>query len=239
VTTAADVVRIAYGERGYVETPNNITKYGKAYENGWANGQAWCATFVSWVFAQAGMPIVHYAGCTVGVANFKNGNWGSWHGPHEATQAGDIVFYGRAGGDHTGIVWSASPGGASIHTIEGNTSSGVSGSQTNGGGVYERTRDRSWVFGFGRPKYSPAAVPANPKGDDMAMTDAQSAALVKAAELSARAEQVRTVSACYRDICGRAASDTDMAAFIKALDGGLDIGAWYGQVVRAFKREKK
>jgi hypothetical protein len=79
----------------------------------------------------------------------------------------------------------------------------------------------------------------NEGDDDMAMTDAQSAALVKASELSTRAEQVRTISACYRDITGRAASDRDMAAFMKALDGGLSIDAWYGQVVRAFAREAK
>ena len=49
---AFDIVRIAAGEIGTVESPSgsNRVKYAKWYG---MNGQPWCAMFVSWVFAQA------------------------------------------------------------------------------------------------------------------------------------------------------------------------------------------
>ena len=53
--------------------------------------------------------------------------------------------------DHTGICESVS--GQYVTAIEGNTSSGASGSQANGDGVYRRKRNLSLVVGAYRPKY--------------------------------------------------------------------------------------
>lgn len=60
---------------------------------------------------------------------------------------GDLVLYRWTGsgppfGDHIGIVVSATSVGAywKLNTIEGNTSSGVAGSQSDGDGMYARTR---------------------------------------------------------------------------------------------------
>src|SRR5690606_31668374 len=52
---------------------------------------------------------------------------------------------------HVGIVEKVISSG--VQTIEGNTSGGSSGSQSNGGGVYRRTRTSS-IVGFGHPAYS-------------------------------------------------------------------------------------
>ena len=53
--------------------------------------------------------------------------------------------------DHTGICESVS--GQYVTAIEGNTSSGTAGSQSNGDGVYRRKRKLSLVLGAYRPKY--------------------------------------------------------------------------------------
>jgi hypothetical protein len=102
------------------------------------------------------MPIIHYEGCIVGADNFQKGAWGTWHGSGARAEPGDIVFYnfpGEATYDHTGIV--LKDNGSSITTIEGNTSApGGSGSQSNGGGVFVRTRDKDGtIIGYGRPRF--------------------------------------------------------------------------------------
>jgi hypothetical protein len=69
-------------------------------------------------------------------------------------QRGDVVFYNFS---HVGILESFTA--TTVTCIEGNTSSGA-GSQSNGGGVFRRTRSRSLVLGYGRPAYT--AVPSTP-----------------------------------------------------------------------------
>lgn len=64
-------------------------------------------------------------------------------------RAGDIVVYTFP---HIGLIDKTV--GDTAYTIEGNTSSGSSGSQSNGGGVYSRSRSRSEVRVIARPDYS-------------------------------------------------------------------------------------
>lgn len=59
---------------------------------------------------------------------------------HAAMEAGDIVTFDAS---HCGIV--LADNGATIQTVEGNTSSGKRGSQRDGDGVYIRNRTRSWI----------------------------------------------------------------------------------------------
>ena len=54
--------------------------------------------------------------------------------------------------DHCGICESVS--GQYVTAIEGNTSNGNTGSQSNGDGVYRRKRKLSLVLGAYRPKYT-------------------------------------------------------------------------------------
>jgi len=67
---------------------------------------------------------------------------------HKTPRPGDIVIYDFG---HTGIVESV--GNGTITAIEGNTSSGASGSQSNGGMVCRRTRRTSVVTNYIRPDY--------------------------------------------------------------------------------------
>jgi hypothetical protein len=50
VGTAPQAIAIALGEVGYVEVPDNLTKYGEFTK---ANGLPWCGSFCNWVLAQA------------------------------------------------------------------------------------------------------------------------------------------------------------------------------------------
>jgi cell wall-associated NlpC family hydrolase len=133
------LIVIAEKEIGYTETPpnSNKTKYGQWFG---LDGVAWCGMFVSWVYAQAGMPLGNigftkgFAGCQTAVAHFKKAGK-----IIDCPQAGDIVFFdwnndGRH--DHTGI-FVRQIDGTTFESIEGNTSLT---NQSNGGQVMRRTR---------------------------------------------------------------------------------------------------
>lgn len=134
------VVQIATKEIGQTETPKNSnnSKYNKWF--GLPN-LPWCGMFVSWCYAQAGMPLPSigftkgFAGCQTAVAYFKKNKMITTE-----PGAGDIVFFdwnldGRY--DHTGIFvkWI---GESKFETIEGNTSLT---NQSNGGQVMKRVRN--------------------------------------------------------------------------------------------------
>lgn len=169
MATASQVINIAAKEVGYSRwsDPNPGTKYGRWYAQKTSspyfarNGVPYCAMFVSWVLSQAGMipPGGIFAYCPTGLNNARR--LGRVHDKRSAAP-GDIVFFdwnhdGIA--DHTGIVTANK--GSYIETIEGNTSSGRRGSQSNGGGVYRRARSLSWVLAVATPQYS-NAVPSRP-----------------------------------------------------------------------------
>ncbi len=135
------VVEVARKEVGTIEVPkySNKTKYGKWFG---LDGMAWCGMFVSWCYAQAGMPLPNigftkgFAGCQTAVAYFKK-NFMITKEP----VPGDIVFFdwnkdGRY--DHTGIFVKWLKDKKEFETIEGNTSLT---NQSNGGQVMRRIRN--------------------------------------------------------------------------------------------------
>ncbi|MBO4667084.1 MAG: CHAP domain-containing protein [Bacilli bacterium] len=138
------LIEIATSQLGYVEGPNNDTKYGTWY--GLPN-EEWCAMFVSWCANQAGIStdiIPRYAGCTAGK------NWFEEHGcfkyKEEYTpKAGDIIFFLSDGAGHTGIVINCD--GSRVYTIEGNTSDMCA----------KRSYSLNWhtITGYGTPNYPP------------------------------------------------------------------------------------
>jgi cell wall-associated NlpC family hydrolase len=135
------VVQIAEKEIGTIEVPkySNKTKYGKWFG---LDGMAWCGMFVSWCYAQAGMPLPNigftkgFAGCQTAVAYFKKKFMIT-----KEPVSGDIVFFdwnkdGRY--DHTGIFVKWLKDKKEFETIEGNTSLT---NQSNGGQVMRRIRN--------------------------------------------------------------------------------------------------
>lgn len=152
------VLEIAHLELGYTEGRNNDTKFGKWYG---LNFNPWCAMFVSWVFYKAGDVKLVAASSRKGFASCEAGlRWFAKNGrlrPIGKAVAGDIAFFqfdDDADADHVGIVLKNNKRRKSLTCYEGNTSSGQRGSQSNGDGVYLRTRPYSAVISVARPKWS-------------------------------------------------------------------------------------
>lgn len=178
-----DVLRIAAGEIGYSRwnDPERGTKYGRWYSSlvndsyFGANGVPFCAMFVSWVLAKAGVKCEGFPAASCGVALRAATKAGAVIADKRQAKPGDIVIFDwptvAGGNDHTGIV-ELNRGGY-IQTIEGNTSPGSAGSQGNGGGVYRRTRDWSVVQAVIRPAYDgePAPKPVPKPHDDKIAVD--------------------------------------------------------------------
>ena len=154
MTTATQFLNMARSQVGFREGADNANKYGLWYG---MDHQPYCAIGLTWTAFQ------------VGGLDAIGGRWyrvipfAQWfrdrHRFFGSGQRGDIVFFDwtgrqRAGSEqHVGIVESVS--GSYVQTIEFNTTSGVAGSQSDGGGVYKRTRHISMIVGFGRPLYTP------------------------------------------------------------------------------------
>lgn len=159
MTTAGRVLDVARAQIGTVEAAGGSNPYGRAYG---ADRVAWCAQFCWWVFGQADA-----AGLIAKTAYTPTlYDWYRRQGRADrAPRVGDLVFYDFPGDalariQHVGIVEAVNPDGT-ITTIEGNTTSGVTGSQDRGGGVWRRRRSTSAVVGYGHPAYatSPPTAP--------------------------------------------------------------------------------
>ena len=157
--TIGQVLKEAASQIGYTESParSNRTKYGAWYG---MDGQPWCAMFISWLFRDTLEAIGGKFAYTPTGANWfkRNLRWST------TPKVGAIVFFDFPDSvtriQHVGIVEKVNADG-SIVTIEGNTSSGSSGSQDNGGGVFRRTRKAS-IVGYGYPRYAtgvPVPIP--------------------------------------------------------------------------------
>lgn len=149
---AEDILAIARKEIGTVEQPGNHQKYGKAYG---MDGVYWCMQFVWWCFQQVDKQLFYGGGKTASCGELMN--YAKSHGQWVTSgyQPGDVLIYDfpntKSKTDHTGICESVT--GQYVTAIEGNTSSGTAGSQSNGDGVYRKKRAKSFVVGAYRPKY--------------------------------------------------------------------------------------
>lgn len=165
MATAAQVLSVAQSQIGYKEGSNNSNKYGAAYG---LNNASWCMIFVWWCFKQAGAEslIKKSASCTQEYNAMK-----AQAVSRNSLKPGDIVFFdwdGSGDCDHVGIVEAV--GSTQVTTIEGNTSSGNSGSQSNGDGVYRRYRKITQVAKAIRPKYENAATTTSGAGGNCTVT---------------------------------------------------------------------
>lgn len=142
------VLQAARSQLGYSEGGNNDTKFGRWYG---LNHQPWCAMFVSWVAAKAGVTriIPRHAYTPAGADWYKTRErWGN------RPRVGAIVYYDTAGLgriSHVGIVEKVF-GDGSWYAIEGNTN--AAGGRE--GRIVRRQR-RTTVGrrgGFGYPDYT-------------------------------------------------------------------------------------
>lgn len=160
MATVTELLDLARSQIGTLETTGmhngvlvgNIVKYKKnPYD-----GNPWCGSFTDWCFRNVSMVEPSSVYTPNGAAAYKRA--GRWY---TTPQIGDVAYFDFPDNkyriQHIGIVESFGPN--SVTTIDGNTSSGASGSQDDGGGVFRRTRSRSVVVGYGRPSYAVSVVP--------------------------------------------------------------------------------
>jgi hypothetical protein len=169
MTTRDRIIEIALAEVGTRETPPGLNQvkyndwfYGRPVKDTEKYKYYWCMAYVSWVYAQALKPL--YGGdyprgfCSVPNCLKHYRKMG------EITtdpQPGDIVIYDWQqrpdksnvfNADHVGIFVKWVEPGKVFQAVEGNTSDSNAGSQSNGDGVFVRTRDARFVMEFISPK---------------------------------------------------------------------------------------
>lgn len=157
-----DTARLYLGMTEYPANSNNVLfntlYYGKAVSG---SAYPWCCVFVWAVFYKANASKLFYGGkktasCTTLMNYYKNQGQLVTGGTY---LPGDIVFYQFDKdnyADHVGII--EEDGKGYIYAIEGNTSE--SGSQTNGGAVLRKKRNKSLIMAVARPKYDKEPEPA-------------------------------------------------------------------------------
>lgn len=169
MATGNDLLRVASKYLGYnrFDDPLTGTIFGRAYAERHgaafaANGVPYCDMLVTKCLREIGITNFDSAYVPGRIATARARGWLV---RREDAREGDLVCFdwdddGIA--DHIGIVeikysWS-------FQTIEGNTSSGAYGSQSNGGGVYRRVRSFDTVIAVIRPPYTGASRPVVPAG---------------------------------------------------------------------------
>ncbi len=128
--------------------------------SGYGSPVPWCGCFVNACIIAGGCEngkgwAIGFTPAIVAHAKAGTGGW-SWHADGKL---GDLALFDSGPGGaiavHVGIV-ERQTGAGQYQTVEGNTSSGPGGSQSNGGGVFRRQRSTSGSFhiiGFARPPW--------------------------------------------------------------------------------------
>lgn len=160
------VIEIATLELGVCEEPVNRVKYNTAYYGREVSGKEykWCVVFLWWVFQQAGERMSFFGGGKTASCGTLL-RWYREQGltvPVEQVKVGDIVilnFSGTKDTEHCGYVIERA--GNTIKTVEGNTSPGEEGSQSNGGCVAKKTRFPYQIVDVCRPQYKEEEKPTD------------------------------------------------------------------------------
>lgn len=153
MATGKEILAVAARETGYREDAGQRTKYGA-----WSgyNGQAWCVSFVQWVYHQAGSDLPYRTASCGALLRWYRENQPECVGREPVP--GCIVIFDwpdtAYSTDHAGLFVSKTA--THITTIDGNTSGA---DDSNGGYVRQRTRPISYA----NPVY---IVPRELKTDD-------------------------------------------------------------------------
>jgi len=146
-----NLIEIALEEIGYTEGARNDNKYSAIA--GHPNNLPWCASFVTAMFKKANLPkaLLNSASCQ---AIEKWAREKELIIPIEQTKRGDVVlmdFSNSGVSQHIGLALNRyNPERKTVHTIEGNTGDK---SQTNGDGVYLKTRGAKFIRCIIRPRF--------------------------------------------------------------------------------------
>lgn len=185
------------------------------------SGVPYCAMFASYCLNWAGVKAAGLPGSYVPWILSANSDAGRLVSNEDA-QPGDLVMFDWQGdgvADHIGIVEENHADEGWMQTIEGNTSSGSGGSQSNGGGVYRRARNYGSIIGVARPYYE-----TQEEEDDM-LTEHQDKLLATIYEQVTGTYDPtgRGINLCDHDhIKWIGKQVADNADYIKAVDAKLD-----------------
>jgi hypothetical protein len=121
----------------------------------WLRGEPWCGCWAYYALETAGVARIdsHLASVAQIEDYAKQAAkcYIGWTTDRGRVRIGDLVVIGGRG-VHVEMV-RAAPSSSSVATYGGNTSPGTSGSQSNGGGAYARTRYNSEIYGFALVRY--------------------------------------------------------------------------------------
>ena len=148
---------MATSQIGYQANPDNSNKYNKEYY-GYECGYAWCVVFVWWVFYHCGLPNLFYGGKKTASCGTLFNYYKSWGQivTSKIPQPGDLVEFTFDGVQHCHIGICESFDGTYVTTIDGNTSE--TASQSNGGQVLRRKRNKSCIYGLKAEFFIPLMV---------------------------------------------------------------------------------
>lgn len=151
------IIQLCEQEMGVFENPpkSNKTKYGEWYG---MNGVFWCAIWVAYIFWKSSNPLridkwkkdtggFHYVPTLYAKALYHG--WLT-----DTPQAGDICLMDFDPNDrkkfsqHVGIYSGQQDAKMNFIIYEGNTSSGLKGSQNNGDGTFKKPRQKQFILGF-------------------------------------------------------------------------------------------
>jgi len=160
----------AYADLGYKETDDNITKFGKWYEENIfdairfakaGDGDPWCVMALVYWNNEAGLLgiVPHTASTSHAIAWFSGRD--AYYKPAEAEpEPGDWVFFSNDDGDpvHSALVSNVLVLEGKIVTISGNTTLDTA-LNANGDSVCEKiyALSDSRILGYGRPAYETQA----------------------------------------------------------------------------------
>lgn len=120
----------------------------------WMKGQPWCgfACIAAW-YHGAGKKLPDGVVYTPNIVMWAKAGTHFKAIPPTAAKAGDLVVFDwnpGTGADHVGLALGPAVGGV-IPTVEGNTSATNAGSQSNGGGIFKRSRPVGFIAVVARP----------------------------------------------------------------------------------------
>lgn len=162
--------QIANGQIGYHEGSNNQNKYAPVV--GVANNQAWCTTFVSWLFLTAGFKSL----CLMSDYSVDQLNWFQNKGrASEYPAVGAVVWFGPGGENHTGWVYAYDA--TYIYTIEGNYNNEVNFHKRLRAGGDDPSIGDPYMYGL--PNFAEGIVSADPSHTVAGSTYSSAASVLK------------------------------------------------------------
>lgn len=149
------IVEAATSQEGVAATYNQDNRYGRWYPY---NNADWCAIFVTWAAAQAGVStdvILKFSYVTTGWEWFEENATVHLKDSDYVPISGDIIFFKSDGRlSHVGIVLGLSDDGNSVITMEGNTTNDLGYYGNGHANIKTRSLSGTYVYGYAVPNYN-------------------------------------------------------------------------------------